>query len=198
MEKITKDELEEVFLDVRKSYRLLYHHQRRILDLTNFIKNTLNFPAYETHPWFSAKQPRPGKTNPNNWSWDWLNSYFMDYHVGDKQINNGYVKLSIIILNDSGFFDKKDMNDKTRVEDFNDVVNSKTKLIFVVGQNIWDFKDLKIGKEFVEGVVVNHSEGKKMLKMPFDLSDFRDEETTLEKLKEFEQYCSDNDIFIRE
>lgn len=195
MVNIDKNQLEETFVDVRKAYRLLYHHQRRILDLTNFIKNTLNFPVFETYPWFSGKQPKPGKTNPNNWSWDWLNSYFMDFHVGDKQVKDGYVKLSIVILNDSGFFENENLADKTKVESFYDVDNSKTKLIFVIGKNIWDFKNLEIAEKLNKGVI-NHDDGKKMLKMPFDLSDFIDEDSTVRNLEIFKQYCNENDIFL--
>lgn len=188
-------------LEVRKAYRLLFDYQSRILDLMKFIGQTYDIPFVKGHPKFSGR----GSNKLHNWSWDWLYMYYYAFHFNNTSIKDKKIYLSVYLLNDSGFFeanyDNAESNDKKvghlEVDQFKNVEDSKTKLIFVAGQNEWNWwEEVKhYSKEFIlnkEGQANNSN----MVWKGYDLDLFFTEEDTLTQLKDFSKYCIVNNIAI--
>lgn len=199
MKKLTQAELEEAFVDVRKAYRLLYHYQRRVLDLVKFIGDNLGYDYNGGWSYFSHPAPRNGKGKLDFWSWDWLNMYFYEFHFGFKNVNGTNVGFSIFLQSDTGFFDVE-MNGKTNIEDFAEVDQSKTRLIFIAGKNGWNppqiIDDNKISSKVVN-LKKELKDGGFMIGKAYDLSKFRDEESTLTQIEDFINYCTNEDIMLK-
>lgn len=188
-------------LEVRKAYRLLFDYQSRILDLMKFIGQTYAIPFVKGHPKFSGR----GSNKLDNWSWDWLNMYYYAFHFNNTAVKDNKIYLSVYLLNDSGFFEanyeKAEANDKAvghlEVDQFKDVEDSKTKLIFVAGENEWNWwNEVKnYSKEFIldtQGQAKNSN----MIWKSYDLDLFFTEEDALIQLKDFSKYCINNNIGI--
>ena len=86
MENLTKQELEKVFIDVRKAYRLLYHYQKRVLDLVKFIGDELDFKYHGGWVKFSEQCPRNGKGALTNSAWEWLPMYYYQFHYYNNRL----------------------------------------------------------------------------------------------------------------
>ncbi len=190
-------QVENILLDVRKAYRLLYSYQRKVLDLMKFIGylTTWNYEG----GWckFSDPSPKNGKGVLDSWAWDWLNLYTYEFHFGFKEINGSKIKFSVWLVSDTGFYDS-DSKDKRNVETFSSVEESATKLIFVVGKNIWhtsfpDFLDnLKKTKliEKKESTVGNEV----LLVKSFNLSSFINADEARKRTEELVSYFKENGI----
>ncbi|MBU2940167.1 hypothetical protein KO494_11530 [Lacinutrix sp. C3R15] len=188
-------------LEVRKAYRLLFDYQSRILDLMKFIGQTYNIPFVKGHPKFSGR----GSNKLNNWSWDWLYMYYYAFHFNNTSVKDKKIYLSVYLLNDSGFFEvnyeKAEANDKKvehlEVDQFKDVENSKTKLIFVAGQNEWNWwNEVKhYSKEFILNTQ-GQAKNSNMVWKGYDLDLFFTEEEALMQLQDFSTYCINNNIAI--
>jgi len=134
------EELENALIDVRKSYRLLFDFQSRILDLMSFISGKFGYRYSGGYPKFSDNGPREGKGSLDLWAWDWLNFYFHEFHFGYQERDNDNIYFSIFLVTDSGFFESKSLNNKITkldVQQFKSPEKSQSKLIFVVGKNFW-------------------------------------------------------------
>ena len=79
---LNEEELNNAFLNVRKAHRLIYEYQRRMQDLTWYIKNKLGFPNYKGFKQFSEALSSRNTIYLDNWSWDWIYSYMYEYHLG--------------------------------------------------------------------------------------------------------------------
>ncbi|WP_353140435.1 hypothetical protein [Pseudopedobacter sp.] len=194
----------DILLEVRKAYRFLYNYQSRILDLIGFIGNKFGVNYKGGYPKFSDIVPRPGKGNLNNWAWDWLNMYFYEFHFGmhevvyNKEGEQRIDKLTfaIFIVNDNGYFLSTDKN-KIQTDTFKPVEESESKLIFVVGKNMWEnWGDNWHTPDFIlepAGKRVR-DENECMLFKQYNLALFGSEEDAIKCLKDFESYCLQNDI----
>ena len=87
-------------LEVRKAYRLLFDYQRRILDLMKFVGETYDLPYKKGKPLFSSK----AGNKLTNWSWDWIYMYCYDFRFEGKEKDNP-IQFSVILKNDSGYYD---------------------------------------------------------------------------------------------
>jgi len=176
-------------VEVRKAYRLLFEYQTRILDLISFIGGSFNYDYNGGYPKFSNGSPNNGKGKLTQWAWDWLSMYFYEFNFVTKD----KTAFAVFIVNDTGFYQKrKDTKvSKTKVSGFDEVENSKTKLIFVVGKNIWN----GWGVNWDDDNFILDKEGQKiaddkiMLFKSYLLDDFFDEENAITNLKDFESYC---------
>jgi len=183
---------ENILVEVRKAYRLLFDYQSRILNLMEFIGQTFEMPYVKGYPKFSTR----GTNKLGNWSWDWLYMYYYEFHFR----HNDGLFLSVFLLNDSGYFEtnfEKDIS-PLAVEEFKDVNNSETKLIFVAGYKVWkpEFGNNWNSKEFI----LNNSgkaDNSNMIFKSYNLDKFFNEEDTLIQLKDFEKYCNQNEIPLK-
>jgi len=201
MENLTSFQLEEALCDVRKAYRLLYFYQRRVLDLVKFIGNTLEFEYKGGNPRFSAVTPRNGKGDLGCWAWDWLNMYYYEFYFGFKLIAGHNITFSIFIQSDAGYFDIEN-NNRTMVENFTPVENTKTRLIMVVGKDGWDISklnpDAKVLSSQITDYFDNLMNGGIMIGKAYNLSEFINEESARLKINSFISYCKEKDVIIRD
>ncbi|GEC80227.1 hypothetical protein [Flavobacterium aquatile] len=180
--------------EVRKAYRLLFDYQTRVLDLIGFIGSSFNYAYNGGYPKFSNASPNNGRGRLNSWAWDWLNMYFYEFNFVTKD----KIAFAVFLVNDTGYFQKNKETkiSKTKVSAYDSVENSKTKLIFVVGKNTWDGWGVNWDQEnfILESEGQKISEDKAMLFKSYLLNDFFDEESAIEKLKDFENYCKKYDV----
>jgi len=195
---MNKYEFEKTLNEVRKSYRLIYLYQKRVLDLINFIGNKLELNLHSG--W--SKYSNPAKINKRvkltYWSWDWLMLYFYEFHFG---IVRDKVNFSIILQSDSGFFES-DSNDKLDISKFLSSEKSKTRLYFVVGDGIWGCPVGSFLKEHFKSVETEFrkdtSNNKIWLGKSYDLTDFLDEKSTIYIINDFLKYCENNGVKMNE
>jgi hypothetical protein len=185
-------------LEVRKAYRLLYDYQARILDLMTFIGQSYNLPFQKGYPKFN----NGGKNNLKSSSWNWLEMYYYSFHFNNEaNIAEENLYLSVFLLNDTGYFDKKlDNKDiyRSDVQNFVEAEDSKSKLIFVAGKKdwVWSEKIDMLGTDFTTNVK-GQSENGNMIWKSYDVENFFTEENSLLQLKDFEKHCEANNIPLK-
>lgn len=178
-----------VLIEVRKAYRLLFEYQTRVLDLIAFIGSSFKYDYNGGYSKFSNSGPKNGQGKLSQWAWDWLNMYFYEFNF----VTKNKIAFAVFLVNDTGFFQKRNESKifKTKVSGYDTVENSKTKLIFVVGKNTWD----GWGVNWDDDHFILDNEGQKiaddkiMLFKSYLLEDFFDEDNAVSNLKDFENYC---------
>ncbi|WP_299577479.1 hypothetical protein [uncultured Sunxiuqinia sp.] len=209
MGSITKQELDAAFVDVRKAYRLLYHYQKRVLDLMQFISDSLPFSFEAGHSRFSSPTPKDKRVDLGRWAWDWLNLYLYEFHFGTTKIDGKKISFSIVLQSDTGFFDKEaTAKTKIDVSKFVKPEISKTCLIFVAGYNHWNEEILACPNKYLSKDntyvfnEVNEAIGKEKAMLlcakSYDLSLFVDEESTLAQIDDFNLFCSAIGLAIKD
>jgi len=196
---MTQPEFENALVDVRKAYRLLYLYQRRVLDLVQYIGDTLTFRYQGGWSWFSNSTPRGGKGALGNWAWDWLNMYHYEFNFSAKEIEGNNIMFSIILQCDTGYFDSG-IEKPLDIESFSPADESLTQLMFLVGKNCWhkdfsdDFKDTsQLFKKDARDYIKNSKKGVLLAKV-FSLSNFLNLDTTTKSLEEFVTFSKANGI----
>jgi hypothetical protein len=74
------DDFENMIINVRSSFRLLYFFNRKVLDLMKYIGRKFNLRYIGGWSKFSDSYPKDGKGSLENWAWDWLNLYLYEFH----------------------------------------------------------------------------------------------------------------------
>ncbi len=195
MDKLDKAQFEQVLVDVRKAYRLLYLYQRRVMDLVKFIGDTFGFSYDGGYSKYSNTTPRNGSGNFDKWSWDWLNMYHYDFLFTKRTIGSNQITLSVRILSDTGFYDSGAGTDELTIKGFAPVDEATTQLIFVVGKNAWEPDKLLPNKQLSKDIAtVTYRNDESNLEQvtfckKYALADFIDEEATRKQLEDFKQYC---------
>lgn len=195
MSQLTTAQFENILLDVRKSYRLLYVYQRRVMDLMKFIGDSLALGYEGGWSWFSNPAPNNGKGDLDKWAWDWLNMYLYEFHFSELKSSGKKIRLSVVLQSDTGFFDPG-TDSKTNIDAFAPVEASDTRLIFMIGMNAWhnSFEDFKgILKKNVPEYVGCQAEGLFLAKS-FKLSQFMNEESARRCLRELVTFSDQNGI----
>lgn len=109
---------QELFLNIRKSIRLLYEYQKRMQGTMFHIKSVLNLsPAgrIEINKLFS-RAPRASKDygetqlSDGNWAWDYIYPMSMEYYLGDKKLKDADFRLSAIQVTDDGYYKARQQN----------------------------------------------------------------------------------------
>lgn len=188
-------------LEVRKSYRLLFQYQTRILDLIGFIGDSFECKYEGGYPRFSNSAPNKGQGKLNNWAWDWLNMYYYEFNFTRKSAK---INFSVFLLNDTGFYETKEKNKEKKVNEkkisaFESVDDSKSKLIFVASKkNKKDWSKIWSNTSFTLDETGHKDEGEDiMIFKSYSLEDFFDEGSAIEKLKDFENYCKKFDLIFK-
>mgnify|MGYP003298436630 FL=1 len=78
---LNEEQLKDALCEVRKAHRLVYEYQRRMQDLSWFIRNKLGFNEYKGFKKFSAPLSSRNTISVDNWSWDWIYSYVYEYYI---------------------------------------------------------------------------------------------------------------------
>lgn len=109
---------QDLFLNIRKSIRLLYEYQKRMQGTMFHIKSVLNLsPAgrIEINKLFS-RAPRASKEYgetqlaDGNWAWDYIYPMAMEYYLGEKKLKDVDFCLSAIQVTDDGYYKAKQQN----------------------------------------------------------------------------------------
>lgn len=194
------NQLNNTLIDVRNAYRLLFEYQDRIRNLVLFIGGHLDFDFSEGHSLFSNTIGKGSKAKLNSWSWDWLPMYFYQFKFAKKND----LTFSIFILTDSGYFDANSVNEqssnKTKPDTFVTAANSKSKLFFVIGKDMWR-ADLQNANWhdilFQENKIFQNDKNGKLLVKEFNLDQFLEENLAISTLKDFQMFCNQNGIELK-
>jgi hypothetical protein len=194
--------------DVRKAHRLIYSYQQRMLDLIYFIKSKLDFPLFWAEKRFSNdiyKKRNGYLLLPDNmWAWDFLYSYMFEYYLGEINLDNeGICALNVIQYSDTGFFENED-NSRMDINSFAEEEESGSKLLFILEIKpkrknwIWNINELVMDKQYAslkhECTIIKSDKGNIQVLYSFSLNRFLNEKTSLAALKEFIDYCKENDV----
>ncbi|KFF06316.1 hypothetical protein [Flavobacterium reichenbachii] len=188
-----------ILYEVRKSYRLLFQYQARILDLMGFIGDSFECKYKGGYPRFSNSSPNKGRGRLDNWAWDWLNMYYYEFNFTRKLAK---INFSVFLLNDTGFYEAKFQEKKIhekKISAFESSENSNSKLIFVASKKnrtewskIWSYTSFTLNET---GQIDSGDEI--MIFKSYALENFFSEDTTIEILKDFENYCESYDLVFR-
>jgi hypothetical protein len=210
---LKKEEFNQALCDIRKAHRLIYAYQNKMLDLTYFIKSKLDFPQFGGNKLFSNPIEKKRDSYDNlkvwrdMWAWDFLYSYIFEYYLGEIEINKSIITMSIFQVSDTGYFDNNNDNSRTELSTFADEQNSISKLIFVIERknklnkfawdNNWIRKEVYNNHERMSAKhqkdCLNHNENIQII-YSFPLERFLNENSTIETLKEFVEYCNSKGI----
>lgn len=187
-------EIKRTLLEARKAYRFLYDYQKRILDLVSFIGGKYGFRYKGGYSKFSNSSPKDGKGLLTNWAWDWLNLYYYEFNFEPMQIGTDKIHFSVFVLNDTGYFDARNEKEANKINtsSFRSVEESESKLIFVVGKNMWN----GWGMNWDEPAFLSQTSGDKLAgedKMVFkhySLEEFENEEKAMACIRDFEKFCT--------
>lgn len=134
---------QELFTNVRKSVRLLYEYQKRMQGTMFHIKSILNLsPAgrIEVNKLYSLS-PRASKNSgetslyDSNWAWDYIYSMAMEYHLGEKRLNNTDFCISVLQVTDDGYYRALSQNQSVNRLDtstYVDAEKSESHFLFVM------------------------------------------------------------------
>ena len=201
------DSNKNALYEVRKAYRLLFDFQDRILDLMGFIGNSYNRKYLGGYPKFSDEVHQKGKGKLSNWAWDWLSMYFYLFHFGTEKVSEDEITFGVFLMADDGYFrarqSTKDLG-KKEVDNFYEIENSETKLIFVVGKNHWQREGL-FGDDWQKTEFTLGKEGRWpdnqetdnfMLFKAYDLAQFFTQDEANKQLRDFAKYCNQNGVSL--
>ena len=138
MNSASEPTIDDVFLNVRKAYRLLHEYQWMVRDAVRYIGSMLDIPP--NGGWLRfAEGTRSGYINLDESSWDWLPMVFCEFHFRKYLEDGSPLSLSFFIISDTGFFkgDDKD-NDKGNLSAYAPADQSLTKLAFILRKGDWD------------------------------------------------------------
>lgn len=197
---LTSD-VSQILVDVRKSYRLLYQFQKRMLDLMSFIGGAYGLSYNGGYPKYSKHSPGKGKGYLSNWAWDWLNMYMYEFSYKSKKVNNDKLRLSVLLVPDTGYFLTKKNNDKIKrleIDKFVDAEHSESKIFFVLGKNMWKIPfnrgwgslDLILKSEYIFKI----EEDKSMLFKSYNIEEFVNKDSAEKCIKDFSCYCKKNGV----
>lgn len=210
MESNKVKELQDALCDIRKAHRLICSYQQRMLDLVQFINVKLDMSPMKIHKQFSNPIKEGQKTFSDMWAWDFLYSYQLEYEFLEKTYGKYKYTISLLQCVDTGFFDIED-NDKKYPDTYAPEELAESKLVFYVNRIQIDsewiqwynrhelFNDKRyMSKDFKKEVIDYPEDNEKVLLYSFPIERFIDEQSTIEALQEFADYCNKElDLNIR-
>jgi hypothetical protein len=193
MEDKYMNDFDEMLLNIRTSFRLLYHFNRRILDLMKFISNKLSVPYIGGWSKYSNTSPGYGKGSLDSWAWDWLNLYFYEFHfIKDK------IKFSVFLQCDTGSWDTE--VSPLNVDKYGKISAAKSRLVFVLSNSgYWDMEAF-LNDEYWrndsenEFIISGEKKDEKMVCKAFNINEFQNEAMAKESLNNFIKYIKRNGI----
>lgn len=226
MADLTKEHLQDTFLNVRKAYRLLYEYQSKVLEVMKYISSYIGYEFKGGYSKFSNNCPRDGQGKKRRkdrayltyWAWDWLNMYFYEFNFGDKKFkaskgDDFLILFCVFLVSDTGWFLDEDNfeNVQTRVDlsTFKNADESSTQLIFVAykmiegkGGKLWGSGTNKSkGHWGWDGLVEkNHlvkENDEVFLSKRYPLENFIDEQHAKQQIDDFISHCRTNGIEIK-
>jgi hypothetical protein len=196
---LNKKELDDVFLDVRKSYRLLYSYQRRVMDLVQFIEEHFDSKVRNAYHFIGRNNQ---SVLPSQNSWDYLLFYNCPYSMLITDANNVALELAIVIVSDTGLFDEyptTSSKNQSKINEFSPVEISRTQIHLILKKDgsAWhDYIEIMFKGDSEQEYIKKTDISDLLIGKKYDLSDFMNEENTLMQLKDFEDFCIKNGITL--
>lgn len=127
----------ELFLNVRRAYRLLHDYQCMVRDAVHYIASQLN--VIENGAWarFGGADVRSGYTYLRQSAWDWLPMVLCEFHFLKSVGDSNHISLSFFVISDSGFIDGEN-DDKENLSSYTPVERSSTRFAFILREGHWD------------------------------------------------------------
>lgn len=193
-----------------------------MLDLVHFIQSKLDMPVKDLCGIKHFSKPIYGRSIghtplniwPTMWAWDYLYSYLFEYYLGEQKTSDELhdYKLSLIQYSDTGYFDREEEEEATRLEleKFKPEEKSGSKLLFFLEykpkNSEWEWKDgsymerivldKEVGSKKHETGVITIGVKHKQILYSVPLERFINMEATLEVLREFRSYCKEQGIHV--
>lgn len=208
--KISESQLNDALCEVRKAHRLIYEYQRRMLDLTWFIKTKLDFPQYAGIKKYSNPISSRGTIFHDMWSWDFIYTYVFEYYLGEQADIDRKLswKFCIIQVSDTGFYKGcQDEVTATNINSYASPEDSETRLLFYLSispnsseEYDWDPSNIinsyagraEAGQDEFYKIENPNRIGSVQIIYSVPLSRFLDEENTVMVLRKFVEYCNTN------
>lgn len=189
-----EEKLKKTLCEVRKAHRLLCEYQRRIQDLSWFIKSKLGFDKKK-----GRKQTKRKIDLPQHCIY-W---YAYEYYLGEQSIkeNNKSWLLSIIQISDTGFNQNRgNGKEPTQVQTFASVDESESRILFYLSSATkraggYDWDPDEIIKEYaVQDGFFRLEEHPNHIQIVYSVPmwKFVDENATMHILRKFVDYCNKN------
>lgn len=196
---LTEEQLKVAFCEVRKAHRLIYEYQRRMRDLSTFIRNKLGFNAYEGYKRFSNALSNRDGNNADKSSWDWIYTYVFEYWLGYQKVGEDRILgLSVIQVSDTGCY--KEGKKNSDISTFPKVEDSDSRLMFYLCVRPNEAPDMNWNAEEIIAQQILKDKPEcfrpknrpELVKVTYSvpLSKFVDEEATTEILREFVNFCN--------
>ena len=137
MNSTNKPNSNDVFLNVRKAYRLLHDYQRMVLDAVRYIETQLDIPYRNGFTTF-AEYLSSGNTKLDQDSWDWLPMIGYEFNFFKELEEKAYLSLSLFIISDTGWYHYQggeQDNKGDNLSDFAPPDQSFSKFAFIIGEN---------------------------------------------------------------
>lgn len=140
MSKFNPSQFEDVLVDIRRSYRLIAAYQNQLNDIFRYILDRYSLTVNKGVAKFSTAAKETSKLNLNNWTWDWLPMYLFQVSTEPFTREDGDDVYYFYIFHqaDTGFYDKFEderSRQRLKIDEFNSVDRSETRLIFVLSKN---------------------------------------------------------------
>ena len=130
--------IQDLFLNVRKAYRLLHDYQQMVIDAVRYISAQLDIEANCGVARFGG-DAKAGYRYLHTPSWDWLPMMCWEFHFAKKTGENQYLSLSIFIVSDTGFYDGPDeTSENGDVPSFAPADQSSTRLAFMLRPGLFE------------------------------------------------------------
>ena len=94
----------DVFLNVRKAYRLLHDYQRWMLDGVRYIESQLDIQYKGVWSKSNDEDFRSGYTKLDQSSWTWLPTMMCEFYFV-KAVKTEWLQLSLFIISDTGWIE---------------------------------------------------------------------------------------------
>ncbi len=170
----------DLFLNVRKAYRLLHDYQQMVIDAVRYISGQLDIKANGGVARFGG-DAKAGYRYLHTPSWDWLPMMCWEFHFVKEIGENQYLSLSLFVVSDTGFYEgQKETPSKEDVASFAPADHSSTRLAFMLRPG--HFENLPfmqnretMGRFFNEGLLPADLKAKGFVGESHDMSCLSDE-----------------------
>ena len=175
----------DLFLNVRKSLRLLHGYQTMVRDAIRYITAQLDIPPNAVWARF-ADDAKQGTRYFDQSAWDYLPLMYSEFHLVKTVAENSWFSLSFFVISDSGFLQGR-ANSKETVSDFAPVEESTTRFAVILRRDHWNhfyfmsdkaqmWEFIKEGGRLPESVLSQTDKG--FVGKSYDLSCLTSEEET--------------------
>lgn len=135
----------EIFLNIRNAYRLVYEAQKSMLDSIEYIKSRVKYSDCAGLPLFSEAFKTRSYVDsyanirlaPYKWAWDYFPAYVFDYYF--KDCPKHCCCMSIVQVMDNGFINS--FEDRLDTSKFLDSAESSSFILFSFAKYPDDVKE---------------------------------------------------------